>query len=864
MAIFASYWEGWKKVSSFLSIDEVLQSLQEGLKSYIGWYRKRNGSVKLEQLKKWADAVVNKCRLNVDKVMLGTSLKPDGYSGLVAQLTEAKGLLTFVLDDRGPQIVHACCTKWYQRNLRKIIADARTYEKCTETWDSILQVMKERLMKYGFGSLEGRPYLYGIFKAKKRRWRPIVGITSRGDESTAGVRPRQPMQELHQLLTRILQAVMTSLKAIDMERIVMQSKRAYWIKESPQEIAAWIRQNLSTLAGRSMKIIDFKDMYTNIDHKLLLQRVETAVDEALRWEHLNRSVREREELGWNIATGDYEMKSSEEEASTILLKEDVMQLLATTLDHCYITNGGECRRQIRGILMGISPSPQLANLYCYSVERDFVLRADSSSWLNCRYLDDLFVIDPIPSEEEYGMSYATSSEGNDVVYVGIRIYVKDGLTRTTLYDREEEYPFHILRYPSTGSVSSTAQLGGVLMGRFVAAQQFCSTMADFKQSVAWILRRAHERGYTFTITQRMWTKFLFTKWQTKDIRTRELRAWFPKAWAWAASANKATTSSELPWKHPRNEEESLSLSLFGKNKPTTGALVATENLQQISHELLQRWIATLSTLELVPCELYQLKRARGDGNCMFYSLLQLNNSVAANELREEMAAWIEKNSGVVVGGQTVQAWIEQQHIPRRRSPVQYAQALRSGLWGGSLEIMVFTQLYSVIVELYILEGDENYRQVQVTKSLKLPIEKTVRLLYSRDHYDWLEPCESRVLEEARLLQAISCLEQNPPNVDKQQSIDRPSQQFSAAPPTQSHGGHAEQVSEAPQTLGCEERSLDSANEAFHTPLSHSQHPHVNMPRKRRSQRTASVNRISPKVGQKRGRSFFTGRIPIAN
>ena len=139
------------------------------------------------------------------------------------------------------------------------------------------------------------------------------------------------------------------------------------------------------------------------------------------------------------------MKYSEEEASTILLKEDVMQLLATTLDHCYITNGVECRHQIQGIPMGISPSPQLANLYCYSVERDFVLRADSSSWLNCRYLDDLFVIDPIPSEEEYGMSYATSSEGNDVVYVGIRIYVKDGLTRTTLYDREEEYPFHILR-----------------------------------------------------------------------------------------------------------------------------------------------------------------------------------------------------------------------------------------------------------------------------------------------------------------------------------------------------------------------------------------------------------------------------------
>ena len=84
---------------------------------------------------------------------------------------------------------------------------------------------------------------------------------------------------------------MISLKAKDMERMVMQSKRTYWIKDSPQEIAAWIRQTLSALAGRSIKVIDFKDMHTNIEHKLLRQRVEMAVDEALQWEHLRRAPR---------------------------------------------------------------------------------------------------------------------------------------------------------------------------------------------------------------------------------------------------------------------------------------------------------------------------------------------------------------------------------------------------------------------------------------------------------------------------------------------------------------------------------------------------------------------------------------------
>ena len=82
-------------------------------------------------------------------------------------------------------------------------------------------------------------------------------------------------------------------------------------------------------------------MYTNIEHKLLRQRVEMAVDEALQWEHLRRGLKEKVELGWNVTMGTYEMQTSNEAAIPILLKDDAMQLLTTTLDHCYIINGEE-------------------------------------------------------------------------------------------------------------------------------------------------------------------------------------------------------------------------------------------------------------------------------------------------------------------------------------------------------------------------------------------------------------------------------------------------------------------------------------------------------------------------------------------
>jgi hypothetical protein len=277
--------------------------------------------------------------------------------------------------------------------------------------------------------------------------------------------------------------------------MVKENKRVYWIKESPQEIASWLRQNLAALNGKPMRVVDFKDMYTNIPHGLLLERVKAALQEAMEWEaqKLHRSGN----IGY-LAFSRLEEKfcevQAEGEASLFVLPQQAITWLQWTLENCFVTNGATVRRQTKGIPMGISPSPQLANIFCYITEKQFVYSSPAvPRSINCRYLDDLFVVDPIPSEEQYGMKYAVSSEGLDVVYVGIRIYMKDGITRTTLYDREEEYPFHIMRYPHIGSSVSDAQLGGVVMGRLMAAQQFCSTLWDFKQSVVWILRRAVEK-----------------------------------------------------------------------------------------------------------------------------------------------------------------------------------------------------------------------------------------------------------------------------------------------------------------------------------------------------------------------------------
>ena len=57
------------------------------------------------------------------------------------------------------------------------------------------------------------------------------------------------------------------------------------------------------------------------------------------------------------------------------------------------------------ITMGLAVSPQLANLCCHTVERDFVLAPKRTDEAAFRWIDDILTFGSIPSEEQCGMQY---------------------------------------------------------------------------------------------------------------------------------------------------------------------------------------------------------------------------------------------------------------------------------------------------------------------------------------------------------------------------------------------------------------------------------------------------------------------------
>jgi hypothetical protein len=266
-----------------------------------------------------------------------------------------------------------------------------------------------------------------------------------------------------------------------------------------------------TLAAVPWATYDFNTMYEALDHKKLLEGVMHAVAEAWMYEHRSlakgKGARADEievvlaEAGWY----DKAELAAYTEAQ-YFTPERLRQTLEFMLGHLYVLNGTKLRQQEKGVPMGLECAPQLANLYGYSVESQWVQDTSPSNVMHRRFIDDIFVagehaLEPgrgIPSEEAYGMKYKSTGETPDsLIYLGVRLFKdKRGQAHTTLHDRAVDYPITIQRYPEVTTVANPSQLGGVIMGRLVAAQRACSCLDLFQDAVAGILTHAHMRGYS--------------------------------------------------------------------------------------------------------------------------------------------------------------------------------------------------------------------------------------------------------------------------------------------------------------------------------------------------------------------------------
>ena len=413
--------------------------------------------------------------------------------------------------------------------------------------------------------------------------------------------PRQPLYEAHKALVSILQAIEGVLKEIDQQRLQLEGVKAYWGIDSVNSFTRLVRSHSDLILHQGQYTADFCTMYTSFEFAHIISRTMQAVQEAWGYQRQQLSLQSSVEgamvedvrlgvSGWSLLGDGF-------------TQAQIAELLTYLIHSSFTCNGGQVRRQIMGMPMGIPAAPQIANLACYPVEKAHAYTLGPGRCLTvCRYIDDFWASGvTLPSEDAYGMKYVKTAEGDSVVYLGVRVYVAQTTGRnelhTTVYDREFSYPYHIVRYPDSTSVVPSQQLGGVIMGRLVHCQETCSHMNDFKESVGTVFRNAMWRGFSRRLVQSVWSRFLFQRWHC-DIRMKELRVWFSRMWQFLLRCgNKKCVNPLKPAVPIRDLPHSLQvLGRRDNNVSSSGATVAASDSKGLMGADDARMLVDLSSI----------------------------------------------------------------------------------------------------------------------------------------------------------------------------------------------------------------------------------------------------------------------------
>ena len=744
--------------------ETLLQEVAKGLDGYINYKSKHTGDP--TPYLRWRQAVLTRIKVELKKG--DVTMYPNSRAGT----RDIEGLhrdIVFLKEDRAPHVAVGMCKYRYMRERQRYLTQGGTFQVTQEPEEDIIKRHAEYHRVKGLAVNKRLPYVYGIWKSAKRGLRWISGARKGQEEEQEdqSQRPKASIAGAGTELVGLLQQVMRTLVSKDEEGRRRGQPKRCWFVESVEEVAQAIRFDATKVAefGATADTVDFVTMYPKFNQQLLIDRVSEAVREAWDWEEAKHTEMGEQALylsqaGWVEAEG---VPSPGQ-----WTREEVTEMVTFVVNNGYIKRGHTIHKQVEGFGMGLACAPQLANLGCYVVERDFAGgQKPEDVEHNYRFIDDILTLTGcIPSEEAYGMKYkSTRQKTGHLIYLGMEMDWEDtkrGKAFTTgMHFRDASYPIQIRRYPANGSMVTDSQRIGVVTGQFIRAQRICSVLRRFKQAVQDVALAALRRGYKKNELDRVWGRFLAQWWKAQEVRRGELRAWFRrmlrviqwKVWQEPAEWGSSKTCKfqakcrykdfHCPFVHPAP-------SMGGETADTMGDPPTREEAECALARARMGQPDQRMEMEQIPKTEATIQAALGDGSCLFHCLVGENNVAKAQELRAHVAKFVEQHVDSRLG--ECPMTVREALLQRGLTPEAYRQGIMMpSTHGGELELFLIAQMQQRQVKVFMDKG-EHWGEVAHFGTMG----ELTRLLYSPQtmrsgpHYDTLQLKERWVVQRAQL------------------------------------------------------------------------------------------------------------------
>ena len=191
--------------------------------------------------------------------------------------------------------------------------------------------------------------------------------------------------------------------------------------------------------------------------------------------------------------------------------DQICRMVEFLIDNIFVKFGGCLFRQVIGLPMGTNCAPLLTDLFLYSYESEFLdnmirggHRKLARSFNLCyQYVDDLIVFNNkkfgdyvkeiYPSPLTVGKANTSDDPAN---YLDLTFIIEsNNRLYTKLYDKRDDFNFHIVNFPFLSSNIPSSSLYGVYISQLIRYARCCSYYDGFGYRHKLLVDRLLSQGY---------------------------------------------------------------------------------------------------------------------------------------------------------------------------------------------------------------------------------------------------------------------------------------------------------------------------------------------------------------------------------
>ena len=319
---------------------------------------------------------------------------------------------------------------------------------------------------------------------------------------------------LTKLLTHIKQGLQKYCKTAYSRSWINQM----WILKNSKELLEHLKSPTFNHVT-SIKSFDFSTLYTAIPHQKLKDRLTSIIRNAFIFKNGNRRYKYLV-LGHDET---YFVKEHSDSKTSMYSEDDIIKMLEFLIDNIFVVFAGKVFQQTVGIPMGTNFAPLLADIFLYSYEADFIQSLLSLGKkqlafrfnLTYRYIDDVLSINNREFENYLGQMYPAELEIKDTTestssasYLDLLLLIgRDGQLHNSIYDKRDNFNFHIANFPFLRSNIPSMPAYGVFISQLIRYTRACSSYECFIPRATRLSSKLLKQGYLVERLKSSFRKF---------------------------------------------------------------------------------------------------------------------------------------------------------------------------------------------------------------------------------------------------------------------------------------------------------------------------------------------------------------------